>query len=90
MIIGRVIGSVYATIKHPFYEGKKMLLVEKTGADGKPTGDYLVAVDSVGAGPGEQVLVLDEGTGARQITGDPTAPLRSLIVGIIDAVVTTF
>ncbi len=86
MITGRVIGSVVSTIQHPFFEGKKILVVEKTAPDGKATGDYLVAVDSVGAGVGQPVLVLDEGNGARQIVGDKNAPLRSVIVGIIDEV----
>jgi len=86
MILGRVIGEIYGTIKHPFYEGKKLLVVEKTSPAGVPTGDYLVAVDSVGAGRGEAVLVLDEGTGARQVLESANGPVRSVIVGIVDAV----
>ena len=84
MITGRIIGSIDATIQHPFYEGKRKMVVEKIAPDGKPTGDYLVAIDSVGAGIGETVLVLDEGTGARQVVQSTDAPLRSIIVGIID------
>jgi len=84
MIIGRVIGQIYSTINHPFYDQKKLMIVEKTDPTGKATGDYLIAVDSVGAGPGEPVLVLDEGNGARQIVGSSDAPIRSIIVGIID------
>jgi ethanolamine utilization protein EutN len=84
MITGVVSGSVYSTINHPFYDGKKLMIVEKIAPDGQPTGDYLIAIDSVGAGPGERVLVLDEGNGARQIINDPEAPVRSIIVGIID------
>jgi ethanolamine utilization protein EutN len=86
MIIGTVTGEVYSTINHPFYDGKKMLIVEKTAVDGKPSGDYLIAIDSVGAGVGQEVLVLDEGTGARQVVNSTTAPVRSIIVGIIDEV----
>ncbi len=86
MILGRVIGEIHGTIKHPFYEGKKLLVVEKTSAAGVPTGDYLIAADSVGAGVGEAVLVLDEGTGARQVFGSADGPVRSVIVGIIDGV----
>jgi ethanolamine utilization protein EutN len=86
MIIGTVTGTVYSTINHPFYDGKRMLIVEKTTVDGKPSGDYLIAIDSVGAGVGQEVLVLDEGTGARQIVNSTTAPLRSIIVGIVDHV----
>lgn len=84
MITGRVIGSIYSTINHPFYDGKKLMIVEKTDPSGSARGDYLIAIDSVGAGPGETVLVLDEGNGARQIIGSSDAPVRSVIVGIID------
>ena len=86
MILGRVAGEITATIGHPFYRARRLLVVEKTGTDGKATGDYLVAVDSVGAGVGDPVLVLDEGTGARQILGSTDGPVRSVVVGILDRV----
>ena len=86
MILGRVIGDITSTVNHPFYDGKKMLLVERTDPSGAALPDYLIAIDTVGAGPGERVLVLDEGTGARQIVLSKDAPVRSVIVGIIDAV----
>ena len=88
MIIGRVIGAITSTINHPFYDAKKLLIVERTDADGAPLADYLIAVDSVGAGAGERVLVLDEGNGARQVVASTDAPVRSAIVGIIDEVTT--
>ena len=84
MITGIVSGTITSTINHPFYTGKKLLIVDKTDVHGRTTGDYLVAVDSVDAGIGDPVLVLDEGNGARQIINDATAPIRSIIVGIID------
>ena len=86
MITGRVIGEITATIRHPFYEGKKMLVVARTGADGSETGDYVIALDAIGVGPGDPVLVLDEGTGARQVVGVSTAPVRTVIVGYLDRV----
>lgn len=89
MIIGRVTGSIYSTINHPFYDGKKLQIVERMDPAGKPTGDYLIAVDTVDAGPGDPVLVLDEGTGARQVIGQSNAPVRSVIVGIIDQIALT-
>jgi microcompartment protein CcmK/EutM len=82
VILGRVIGEIYGTIKHPFYEGKKLLVVERD----HPAGSYLIAVDSVGAGVGEPVLVLDEGNGARQVLDSPDGPVRSVVVGIVDHV----
>ncbi len=89
MIIGRVIGAITSTINHPFYDAKKLLIVERTDAAGAPLADYLIAVDSVGAGDGERVLVLDEGNGARQVFASTDAPVRSAIVGIIDEVTTS-
>jgi ethanolamine utilization protein EutN len=86
VILGRVIGDITSTINHPFYGGKKILLVERTDPSGGALPDYLIAIDTVGAGQGERVLVLDEGTGARQIVVSKDAPVRSVIVGIIDAV----
>ena len=86
MIIGTVRGNIVSTINHPYYTGKKLLLVEKEDPSGKP-GGYLVAIDGgVRAGVGDRVLVIDEGTSARQIVGDANAPLRSIIVGIIDRI----
>jgi microcompartment protein CcmK/EutM len=89
MILGRVIGTVVATIEHPFYDGKKQLIVGAILPDGTLDGSrYIVAVDTVGAGVGQTVLVEDEGNSARQILGDPKAPVRSLVVAIVDSVET--
>jgi ethanolamine utilization protein EutN len=86
LIIGRVTGEIHSTINHPFYNSKKLLVVEKTDPSGKPTGDYVIAVDVVDAGFGERVLVLDEGNGARQVFDSADAPVRSVVVGIIDEI----
>ena len=86
MIIGTVRGDIVSTINHPFYTGKRLLVVEKEDPAGKP-GGYLIAIDGgIQAGVGERVLVIDEGNSARQIVGDPDAPVRSIIVGIIDRI----
>jgi microcompartment protein CcmK/EutM len=86
MMLGRVVGTITSTINHPFYDGKKLMVVERSAPDGSALADYLVAVDTVGAGPGERVLVLDEGNGARQVVRSTSAPVRSVIVGIVDEV----
>ena len=57
---------------------------ERLDAEGNPTGGYLIALDAIGAGHGETVLIIDEGNGARQILADANAPVRSLVVGIVD------
>jgi len=86
MILGRIIGSVVSVIHHPIVEGRKLLVAERLDANGRPTGGYVIAIDAIGAGQGETVLILDEGNGARQILDDTDAPVRSLVVGIVDAV----
>jgi len=86
MIIGTVRGDIVSTINHPFYTGKRLLVVEKEDPAGKP-GGYLIAIDGgIQAGVGERVLVIDEGNSARQIVGDADAPVRSIIVGVIDRI----
>jgi microcompartment protein CcmK/EutM len=86
MILGRITGSVVSTIHHPIVEGHKLLIAERLDASGQGTGGYIIAFDAIGAGQGETVLILDEGSGARQILDDAQAPVRSIIVGIVDAV----
>jgi ethanolamine utilization protein EutN len=86
MILGRVIGSVVSTIHHPIVQGRKLLVAERLDANARPAGGYIIAIDAIGAGQGETVLILDEGNGARQILDDRNAPVRSVVVGIVDAV----
>jgi ethanolamine utilization protein EutN len=86
MILGHVIGSVVSTIHHPIVQGRKLLVAERLDANARPAGGYIIAIDAIGAGQGETVLILDEGNGARQILDDRNAPVRSVVVGIVDAV----
>lgn len=86
MKIARVTGTVVSTIQAPAFAGRKLLLCDLLNPEGDATGAYLIAVDTVGAGEGETVLLLDEGNGARQVLGDPQAPVRTVVVGIVDAV----
>jgi microcompartment protein CcmK/EutM len=87
MYIGQVAGTVVATIKHPVFEGRKLLLVERLDLDGAATAKYDITVDTVQAGVGDRVLIMDEGTGARQVLSvEPWGPVRAVIVGIIDDV----
>jgi microcompartment protein CcmK/EutM len=88
MYIGRVSGTVVATIKNELYEGRKLLVVDKLSLeDSQPTGKYDIAVDMVQAGVGDRVLVLDEGNSARQIVDrEPSGAIRAVIVGIVDEI----
>ena len=84
MKIARVAGSVVSTICVPVFENRKLLFVDLLDLDGKETGQDVIAVDVVGAGAGETVLVLDEGNGARQVLEALDAPVRAVVVGVID------
>jgi ethanolamine utilization protein EutN len=84
MILGKVCGAIHSTINHEFYENRKLLMVDLLDMQEELTGDYLIAVDEVGAGAGELVLVIDEGNSARQVVRDDMGPIRSIIVGIVD------
>ena len=86
MKLARVVGTVVSTINVPVYDGRKLLLCDLLDPAGAPAGGYLIAVDTVGAGAGETVLLLDEGNSARQILAAPEAPIRTLVVGIVDHV----
>jgi microcompartment protein CcmK/EutM len=87
MYIGRVSGTVVATIKNELFQGRKLLLVDRLNLQGQPTVRYDIAVDMVQAGIGDLVLVLDEGNSARQIVDrEPDGAIRAVIVGIVDQV----
>ncbi len=83
--VGRVVGNVVSTINHEFFDGERLLIVRLIDR-GEDAGGYLICTDVVGAGADETVLVLDEGTSARQIHGVDTGPIRSVVVGIVDDV----
>ena len=86
MNLARVTGSVWMTEKHPAYQGKKLLVVQPETPEGAPKGAAVLAVDVVDAGPGDRVLLMEEGNGARQLMEDAQAPIRSVIVGVVDGV----
>jgi microcompartment protein CcmK/EutM len=83
----RVLGNVVASAKHPAFHARKLMVVQPVDETLAPIGKSFIAVDdSVSAGQGDLVLVLREGSGVRQVLGDKTLPIRSLIVGVVDAV----
>jgi len=86
MQIARVVGTVVSTQKNRKLEGAKLLLVQPLGLDGQPRGVTLLAIDSVGAGVGEKVLVVLEGKAAGDALRRKAAAVDAAIVGIIDAV----
>ena len=87
MKLGRVVGTVVSTITSPILEDRTLLLCDLVEPTGEAAGGYVIAVDTVGAGAGELVLILDEGTSARQVVGETNGgPLRTVVVGIVDEV----
>ena len=84
MKVGRVVGTVVSTINHEVLDGRRLLTCDLLDAACEPDGTYLICLDTVGAGAGETVLIVDEGNSARQVLDDSGAPVRSVIVGIVD------
>lgn len=86
MQIARVIGTVVSTQKHRKFEGAKLLLVQPLTLDDEPRGVALLAVDAVGAGEHEKVLIVIEGRAAGEALGVKAAPVDAAIIGIVDHV----
>lgn len=86
MQIARVIGTVVSTQKHRKFEGAKLLLVQPLNLDETPRGSALLAVDGVGAGVHEKVLIVLEGRAAGEALGRKAAPVDAAVVGIVDQV----
>jgi ethanolamine utilization protein EutN len=86
MQIGKVVGTVVATQKNKKLEGAKLLLVQPMGLDDQPRGAAVLAIDSVGAGVGEKVLLVIEGKAAGDALGKKGAAVDAAIIGIIDEV----
>lgn len=86
MRLGRVLGDVISTVKHPALAGAKLLLVDFETPAGALAGRPALALDAVDAGEGDRVLVLDEGNSAAQVLGRTRGPVRALVVGVVDAV----
>ena len=86
MQIARVVGTVVATQKHRKFEGAKLLMVQPLNLDDTPRGTALLAVDGVGAGVHEKVLIVLEGRAAGEALGKKAAPVDAAVIGIIDRV----
>jgi carbon dioxide concentrating mechanism protein CcmL len=85
MILGKVVGTIVCSSRNDGIEGARYLLVEKTSPQGEKKGDYIVALDIIGAGPEEMVMVT-EGSPSRETPQTVNKPLDALIVGIVDLI----
>jgi ethanolamine utilization protein EutN len=90
MLIGRVIGEVVATRKHPAHEGRKVLLVQPLNLDDSDRGDAVVALDAVQAGIGDKVLLTTDGYAAFTALGLSMAPVDMAVIGIVDSINLSF
>ncbi len=86
MFLARVTGEVVATIKHPDLGAQKLLVVQAVDAGDVPVGKPAIAVDAADAGPGDLVLVADEGNAAAQVLRRSRGPVRTVVVGVVDRV----
>jgi ethanolamine utilization protein EutN len=86
VLIGRVVGDITATIKHPSHEGKTILLVQPLDLDGSDRGNPVVAVESVNAGIGDRVLLVQDGFAAFTTVGLKPAPIDAAVIGVIDEI----
>ena len=84
MFLAKVVGTVVCTVKHPAYLHEKILITRRIDPDGSFTEEDLLALDKAQAGVGDTVLVLNEGSSARTILNNDTAPVRAIIMGIVD------
>jgi ethanolamine utilization protein EutN len=85
MQIGSVVGIATSTVKHSSLEGWKLLVVQLLAADGKsPDGEPVLAVDRLGAGRGEKVILTSDGRGTRELLKSVTTPVRWSVMGIPD------
>jgi ethanolamine utilization protein EutN len=84
MQVGRVLGQAVSTIKHASLTGWRLLVVQLLTADGKEDGEPLLAIDSLGAGVTDQVILSNDGAGARSLIGHKNSPARWFVMGIQD------
>ena len=86
MFLAEVVGTVVSPVQIPVLDGEKLLLLRPVGPDGTASGKTRIALDRAQAGVGDRVIVVDEGNSARQILGDPKAPVKTVVVGVVDYV----
>lgn len=84
MQIGRVVGHAVATTKHASLRGWKLLLVQMLGMEGSPDGEPILAIDRLGAGSGDRVIVCNDGAEARAMVGAKNSPARWFVMGLAD------
>jgi microcompartment protein CcmK/EutM len=84
LLQGIVIGHATSTIKHPSLTGWRLAIVQPIGPTGTPDGDPNVAIDPLGAGTGQRVVLNSDGKASRQLIGDDKTPARYFVIALVD------
>jgi ethanolamine utilization protein EutN len=84
MQLATVVGHAVSTVKHPSFSGWRLLVVQPWTVDGKPDGEPLLAIDHLGAGAGDRVIVCNDGAEARRMVGSKNSPARWFVMGLCD------
>ena len=86
MILADVIGTVVSPVQIPVLEGRKLLLLRPVSPDGGSTGQARIGIDTIGAGVGDRVLVIQEGNSSRQVLDEAQGAVKTVVVGFVDEV----
>lgn len=86
MLLARIEGNLTATRKHPSFDGWRLLICQPIGREGNPEGVPQVAIDNLGAGMHQRVVISSDGAAARKAVGDERSPVRWIVVGVVDEV----
>ena len=84
MLLARIEGNVVATRKHPSLRGWRLLVCQPISVTGNAEGAPQVAIDALGAGMHQRVLISSDGSAARNVVGDEKSPVRWMVVGLVD------
>ena len=84
MQLGTVVGHAVSTVKHPSMKGWRLLVVQAWTVDGQADGEPLLAIDKLGCGLGDRVILSNDGLGARELVGARNSPVRWLVLGLCD------
>lgn len=86
MILAKVTGNIVASHKYSDFDGAKILIVQPLDLDNNPSGEELLAVDGVDAGPGDLVLLVQDGFAASAAVGKKSAAIDVAVIGVVDEV----
>ena len=86
MFLADVVGTVVSPVQHAVLDGERLLLLRVLDAHGRPVGITRIGIDRAQAGPGDRVLVIDEGNSGRQMLDAPAGPVKTIVVGVVDYV----